>query len=180
MLDLILVSLSRYTSRYFLKHTILEQAFDQLCAAGFRYIHKEIIYKLSVSREMFTMPIVKSKVIKLDKPETDLFFPQNGGLLRQWDIRPPAWHEAGPGVRGGAVESLQWVCLPPQVRVLPRVARPEDYSKQRFSRVFLNTVSWKNYIHILSVSYLNYSWRFFKIYSCQSRVLLNICMCVPK
>ena len=90
MLDFILVSLSRYTSRYFLKHTILEQAFDQLCAAGFRYIHKEIIYKLSVSREMFTMPIVKSKVIKLDKAETDLFFPQNGGLLRQWDIRPPA------------------------------------------------------------------------------------------
>ena len=106
-MDLILVSF-RYTSRYFLKHTILEQAFDQLCAAGFRYIiHKEIIYKLSVSREMFTMPIVKSKVIKLDKPEIDLFWPQNGGLLRQWDIRPPARHEAGPGVGRGAVESLQ-------------------------------------------------------------------------
>lgn len=28
----------RYTSRYFLKHTILEQAFDQLCAAGFRMV----------------------------------------------------------------------------------------------------------------------------------------------
>ena len=41
---------SRYTSRYFLKHTILEQAFDQLCAAGFRYIHKKIKHKLSVSR----------------------------------------------------------------------------------------------------------------------------------
>jgi len=28
----------RYTSRYFLKHTSLEQAFDQLCAAGFRLV----------------------------------------------------------------------------------------------------------------------------------------------
>jgi len=28
----------RYTSRYFLKHTVLEQAFDQLCAAGFRLV----------------------------------------------------------------------------------------------------------------------------------------------
>ena len=80
---------------------------------------------------MFTMPIVKSKVIKLDdiEPEIDLFWPQDGWLLRQWDFRPPARHEAGPGVRGGAVESLQRVCFPPQVRVLTRVARPEDYSK---------------------------------------------------
>ena len=50
ILDFIL-SFSRYASRYFLKHTILEQAFDQLCAAGFRYIHKEIKYKLLVTRE---------------------------------------------------------------------------------------------------------------------------------
>ena len=28
----------RYTSRYFLKHSSLEQAFDQLCAAGFRMV----------------------------------------------------------------------------------------------------------------------------------------------
>ena len=28
----------RYTARYFLKHTILEQAFDQLCEAGFRMV----------------------------------------------------------------------------------------------------------------------------------------------
>merc|ERR1719495_922853 len=28
----------RYTSRYYLKHTILEQAFDQLCEAGFRMV----------------------------------------------------------------------------------------------------------------------------------------------
>lgn len=28
----------RYTSRYFLKHSSLEQAFDQLCASGFRMV----------------------------------------------------------------------------------------------------------------------------------------------
>ena len=28
----------RYTARYFLKHTILEQAFDQLCEAGFKMV----------------------------------------------------------------------------------------------------------------------------------------------
>ena len=28
----------RYTARYFLKHTMLEQAFDQLCEAGFRMV----------------------------------------------------------------------------------------------------------------------------------------------
>jgi hypothetical protein len=28
----------RYTARYFLKHTVLEQAFDQLCEAGFRMV----------------------------------------------------------------------------------------------------------------------------------------------
>jgi len=28
----------RYTARYFLKHTMLEQAFDQLCATGFRMV----------------------------------------------------------------------------------------------------------------------------------------------
>eukprot|EP00090_Calanus_glacialis_P028931 TRINITY_DN4638_c0_g1_i1.p1 TRINITY_DN4638_c0_g1~~TRINITY_DN4638_c0_g1_i1.p1 ORF type:complete len:277 (-),score=51.05 TRINITY_DN4638_c0_g1_i1:121-951(-) len=28
----------RYTARYFLKHTMLEQAFDQLCEAGFRIV----------------------------------------------------------------------------------------------------------------------------------------------
>ena len=29
-------SASLHVSRYFLKHTLLEQAFDQLCVAGFR------------------------------------------------------------------------------------------------------------------------------------------------
>ena len=28
----------RYTARYFLKHTVLEQAFDLLCEAGFRMV----------------------------------------------------------------------------------------------------------------------------------------------
>ena len=30
----------RYTSRYFLKHSSLEQSFDQLCAAGFKMVRE--------------------------------------------------------------------------------------------------------------------------------------------